>query len=164
MSYRLTFDPAKKLQPGGVSGLMSSLSLTAKPRAAVLREEGSNGQAELALALQTAGFIPIDVTMTDILAGRFSLASVKALAGCGGFSYGDVLGAGRGWAQSILLSPRARSDFSTFFQRPDTVAIGICNAAQLFTRIAELIPGAEATWPVFTDNDVRSYHPPMRSY
>ena len=123
----------------------------ARPRIAILREQGVNGQIEMAAAFDRAGFAAVDVHMSDILAGRVSLAAYRGFAACGGFSYGDVLGAGAGWAKSILFNPRARDEFATFFARPDRFALGVCNGCQMMANLAELIPGAGA-WPRFVRN------------
>jgi phosphoribosylformylglycinamidine synthase len=123
----------------------------ARPRIAVLREQGVNGQVEMAAAFDRAGFESHDVHMSDILAGRASLASFKGFVACGGFSYGDVLGAGEGWAKSILFNARAREDFAAFFARSDSFALGVCNGCQMMSNLHELIPGAEA-WPKFVRN------------
>ncbi|HEY0674623.1 MAG TPA: phosphoribosylformylglycinamidine synthase subunit PurQ, partial [Immundisolibacter sp.] len=123
----------------------------AKPRVAILREQGVNGQLEMAAAFERAGFAPVDVHMSDILAGRVTLAQFRVLAACGGFSYGDVLGAGRGWAQAILGSPLARAQFEAFFARPDTLTLGVCNGCQMLSQLTELIPGTE-DWPRFVRN------------
>ncbi|MBU1222652.1 MAG: phosphoribosylformylglycinamidine synthase [Gammaproteobacteria bacterium] len=122
-----------------------------RPRIAVLREQGVNGQVEMAAAFDTAGFAASDVHMSDILAGRVDLADFAGLAACGGFSYGDVLGAGGGWAKSILFNPRARDQFAAFFQRTDTFALGVCNGCQMMSQLHDLIPGA-AAWPRFERN------------
>ena len=122
-----------------------------RPRVAVLREQGVNGQVEMAAAFDAAGFAAVDVHMSDILSGRVSLADFTGLAACGGFSYGDVLGAGGGWAKSILFNPRARDEFSAFFQRADTFALGVCNGCQMMSQLHDLIPGA-AAWPRFERN------------
>jgi phosphoribosylformylglycinamidine synthase len=123
----------------------------ARPRVAILREQGVNGQIEMAAAFDRAGFESVDVHMTDVLAGRVSLEDFRGLIACGGFSYGDVLGAGRGWACSILYHPRARDAFAAFFARPDRFALGVCNGCQMFAELRELIPGAQA-WPRFARN------------
>ncbi len=123
----------------------------ARPRVAILREQGVNGQLEMAAAFDRAGFLAIDVHMSDLLEGRFDLASFQGLAACGGFSYGDVLGAGQGWAKSILFNARARDAFAAFFARADTFALGVCNGCQMMAGLAELIPGAEH-WPRFVRN------------
>ncbi|PKO68502.1 MAG: phosphoribosylformylglycinamidine synthase, partial [Betaproteobacteria bacterium HGW-Betaproteobacteria-17] len=122
-----------------------------RPRVAVLREQGVNGQVEMAAAFDAAGFAAVDVHMSDILSGRVSLADFSGLAACGGFSYGDVLGAGGGWAKSILFNPRARDQFAAFFQRADTFALGVCNGCQMMSQLHDLIPGA-AAWPRFERN------------
>ncbi len=122
-----------------------------RPRVAVLREQGVNGQVEMAAAFDAAGFAAVDVHMSDILAGRVSLGDFSGLAACGGFSYGDVLGAGGGWAKSILFNPRARDQFAAFFDRADTFALGVCNGCQMMSQLHDLIPGAEA-WPRFERN------------
>jgi len=118
---------------------------------AVLREQGVNGQVEMAAAFDAAGFAPVDVHMSDILSGRVSLADFTGLAACGGFSYGDVLGAGGGWAKSILFNPRARDEFAAFFRRADSFALGVCNGCQMMSQLHDLIPGA-AAWPRFERN------------
>ena len=122
-----------------------------RPRVAVLREQGVNGQVEMAAAFDAAGFAAVDVHMSDILSGRVSLGDFSGIAACGGFSYGDVLGAGGGWAKSILFNPRARDQFAAFFDRADTFALGVCNGCQMMSQLKEIIPGAEA-WPSFLRN------------
>ena len=122
-----------------------------KPRIAVLREQGVNGQIEMAAAFMRAGFEAVDVHMSDIISGRVALENFNALVACGGFSYGDVLGAGEGWAKSVLFNPRARKEFEQFFARPTTLAFGICNGCQMMSNLHELIPGA-AHWPHFVRN------------
>jgi len=122
-----------------------------KPKIAVLREQGVNGQVEMAAAFHKAGFTPVDVHMSDILSGRTTLDQFSGLVACGGFSYGDVLGAGEGWAKSILFNPIAREQFETFFNRPDTFTLGVCNGCQMLSNLYELIPGA-AHWPKFVRN------------
>ena len=122
-----------------------------RPRVAVLREQGVNGQVEMAAAFDRAGFSAIDVHMSDLLAGRVELASFRGLVACGGFSYGDVLGAGQGWAKSILFHPQVRAAFAAFFARPDTFALGVCNGCQMMSGLRALIPGAEL-WPRFVRN------------
>jgi phosphoribosylformylglycinamidine synthase len=123
----------------------------ARPRLAVLREQGVNGQVEMAAAFDRAGFLAIDVHMSDILESRIDLSGFSGLAACGGFSYGDVLGAGEGWAKSILFNPRAREVFSAFFARPDSFTLGVCNGCQMLSALKELIPGAEH-FPRFVRN------------
>ncbi len=122
-----------------------------RPRIAILREQGVNGQVEMAAAFDRAGFLAVDVHMSDILAGRVSLKDFKGFAACGGFSYGDVLGAGEGWAKSILFNPRARDEFTAFFHRADSFALGVCNGCQMMSNMRELIPGSEH-WPHFVRN------------
>ena len=121
------------------------------PRIAILREQGVNGQVEMAAAFDRAGFLAVDVHMSDIIAGRVSLRDFKGFAACGGFSYGDVLGAGEGWAKSILFNLRARDEFIAFFQRADSFALGVCNGCQMMSNLRELIPGSEH-WPRFVRN------------
>ncbi|HYS74969.1 MAG TPA: phosphoribosylformylglycinamidine synthase subunit PurQ, partial [Burkholderiales bacterium] len=123
----------------------------ARPKIAVLREQGVNGQVEMAAAFDRAGFEAHDVHMSDLVAGRVSLAGFKGFAAGGGFSYGDVLGAGAGWAKAILFNPRAKDEFSAFFARGDTFALGTCNGCQMMSKLRGLIPGAEH-WPRFVTN------------
>ncbi len=123
----------------------------ARPCMAVLREQGVNGQIEMAAAFDRAGFGSVDVHMSDIISGRVSLKDFHGLVACGGFSYGDVLGAGEGWAKSILFNSRASDEFSAFFQRDDSVSLGICNGCQMMSNLRELIPGTEL-WPHFVRN------------
>ncbi len=123
----------------------------ARPKIAVLREQGVNGQIEMAAAFDRAGFDAYDVHMSDLIAGRSSLATFDAFAAGGGFSYGDVLGAGEGWAKSILFNARARDDFASFFARPNTFALGVCNGCQMMSNLHELIPGT-SHWPHFVRN------------
>ena len=122
-----------------------------KPRMVILREQGVNGQVEMAAAFYRAEFECIDVHMSDIISGELSLDSFKGLVACGGFSYGDVLGAGRGWANSILFNEAARNEFQTFFERQDTFGLGVCNGCQMFSHLKDIIPDAEH-WPVFNRN------------
>lgn len=123
----------------------------AKPKIAVLREQGVNGQVEMAAAFTRAGFDAYDVHMSDLMAGRVKLADFHMLAACGGFSYGDVLGAGEGWAKSILFHPELRDQFSAFFERGDTLTLGVCNGCQMVSNLAEIIPGTQG-WPKFKRN------------
>jgi phosphoribosylformylglycinamidine synthase len=141
---RLTFDSREDVAAPFVGS-------GARPRIAVLREQGVNGQVEMAAAFDRAGFEAVDVHMTDIIAGRVSLEAFRGLAACGGFSYGDVLGAGEGWAKSILFNPRARAEFEAFFDRADSFALGVCNGCQMMSNLHEIIPGA-AHWPHFIRN------------
>ncbi len=140
---RLTFDPAENIAAPLIGGK--------RPRIAILREQGVNGQIEMAAAFERAGFDPFDVHMSDVIAGRVTLADFKGFAACGGFSYGDVLGAGEGWAKSILFNARARDEFSAFFRRTDSFALGVCNGCQMMSNLHEIIPGADA-WPHFVRN------------
>lgn len=153
LRYKITFKPQENIMTYTTS---FTSQIRAKPRVAILREEGINGQAEMAFAFASAGFSPIDVHMTDILSGRFSLASVVGLAACGGFSYGDVLGAGQGWAKSVLLHENTREEFRNFFERKDTFTLGVCNGCQFLSRLTEIIPGAES-WPTFERNLSEQY-------
>ncbi|SDU19973.1 phosphoribosylformylglycinamidine synthase [Pseudomonas pohangensis] len=122
-----------------------------RPKIAVLREQGVNGQVEMAAAFDRAGFAAVDVHMSDILGGSVSLEQFKGLVACGGFSYGDVLGAGEGWAKSILFNARARDAFQGFFERADSFALGVCNGCQMLSNLHELIPGSDL-WPHFVRN------------
>ncbi len=141
---RLTFDPQENVAA-------FYLASGARPRVAILREQGVNGQVEMAAAFDRAGFATVDVHMSDIIAGRLSLEDFVGIAACGGFSYGDVLGAGEGWAKSILFNPRARDEFEGFFTREDTFALGVCNGCQMMSNLHEIIPGTSA-WPHFVRN------------
>lgn len=127
------------------------ISTGVRPKIAVLREQGVNGQIEMAAAFDRAGFNAVDVHMSDIINGRVSLKDFKGLVACGGFSYGDVLGAGGGWARSALFNPRARDEFAAFFARLDTFSLGVCNGCQMLSQLKDLIPGADA-WPRFVRN------------
>nr|POE87310.1 phosphoribosylformylglycinamidine synthase [Quercus suber] len=153
LQFKLTFKPQENIMSYTAS---LTAPLRTKPRVAILREQGVNGQSEMAFAFSVAGFIPIDVHMTDILSGRFSLASVAGLAACGGFSYGDVLGAGQGWAKSVLLHENTRNEFKAFFERKDTFTLGVCNGCQFLSRLTDIIPGAES-WPTFERNISEQY-------
>ena len=134
-----------------ISGPAAPFTPRARPRVAVLREQGVNGHAEMAAAFDAGGFDACDVHMSDLASGRVSLAGFTGLAACGGFSFGDVLGAGGGWANSILFNPRCRDEFEAFFRRGDTFTLGVCNGCQMLARLRELIPGADA-WPRFVRN------------
>ena len=144
LSQRLTFDPQQDVAA-------AMIATGARPRVAVLREQGVNSQVEMAAVLDRAGFETHDVHMSDLLAGRTTLDSFKGLIGCGGFSYGDVLGAGGGWARSILFHDATRQQFKRYFERSDTFSLGVCNGCQMFAVLKELIPGA-AHWPRFLRN------------
>jgi len=143
MQFKLTYDPdAAAAMPSKVS---------ARPKMAILREQGVNGHIEMAAAFALAGFDCQDVHMSDLIAGRVDLAEFKGLVACGGFSYGDVLGAGSGWARSILFNDRLKEMFRTFFHRPDTFSLGVCNGCQMLSQLKDIIPGAEG-WPKFVKN------------
>ncbi|MBS8239792.1 phosphoribosylformylglycinamidine synthase [Marinobacter lipolyticus] len=132
------------------------ISTGAKPKVAVLREQGVNGQVEMAAAFDRAGFESVDVHMSDLLSGRISLEGFSSLVACGGFSYGDVLGAGEGWAKSILFNDRVRDQFAAFFNRQDTLTLGVCNGCQMLSNLHELIPGSEG-WPRFVRNQSEQF-------
>lgn len=156
ISYNLKFDHADD----GLSVFASLKGLVApRPRVAILREQGVNGHAEMAFAFRAAGFDPIDVMMTDIIDGR-ALDDFSGLAACGGFSFGDVLEAGRGWALSISKNEKAKATFEAFFNRPRTFTLGVCNGCQMLARLNEInpgmIPGAE-NWPVFVQNKSQQF-------
>ena len=144
LNVQLSFDPDEAIAAPAVAAGV-------RPKLAVLREQGVNGQVEMAAAFDRAGFAAVDVHMSDIINGRVALSDFQGLVACGGFSYGDVLGAGGGWAKSILFNPRARDAFEAFFQRPDSFALGVCNGCQMMSHLHELIPGAEL-WPRFVRN------------
>ncbi|MGV6809919.1 MAG: phosphoribosylformylglycinamidine synthase [bacterium] len=127
-----------------------------RPKVAILREQGVNGQLEMAAAFDRAGFQAIDVHMTDMLEEKLSLDEFKGLVACGGFSYGDVLGAGGGWAKTILLNNQARDSFSAFFQRQDVFALGVCNGCQMLSQLGEIIPNTEH-WPRFYRNQSEQF-------
>lgn len=127
-----------------------------RPKMAILREQGVNGQVEMAASFDRAGFASFDVHMSDVIAGRVSLADFAGFVACGGFSYGDVLGAGEGWAKSILFNTRARDEFAAFFARSDSFALGVCNGCQMMSNLRELIPGA-AHWPHFVRNQSEQF-------
>jgi phosphoribosylformylglycinamidine synthase len=132
------------------------LNQDAKPNIAILREQGINGHIEMAAAFSKAGFEAIDVHMSQILSGEVSLAQFKGLAACGGFSYGDVLGAGRGWANSILFNNLAKDEFSEYFLRTDSFTLGVCNGCQMISNLTEIIPGTE-NWPSFERNNSEQF-------
>ena len=144
LSAHLVFDPNEDVTAPFVSRGV-------RPAIAILRDQGVNGQVEMAAAFDRAGFDAHDVHMSDVISGRVSLVGFRGLAACGGFSFGDVLGGGEGWAKSALYNARARDEFSAFFARPDTFALGVCNGCQMMAALKELIPGAEA-WPRFVKN------------
>jgi phosphoribosylformylglycinamidine synthase len=144
LQVQLAFDPALDITAPFIGGM-------ARPKVAVLREQGVNSQVEMAAVLDLAGFEPHDIHMSDILAGDRSLGEFRGLVACGGFSYGDVLGAGEGWAKSILFHARARDDFEQFFARTDTFTLGVCNGCQMMAALRELVPGTRH-WPRFVRN------------
>ncbi len=145
----LTFNPSEDVAA-------PYINKGAKPKMAILREQGVNGHVEMAVSFDKAGFATYDVHMSDIIAGRVSLKDFAGFVACGGFSYGDVLGAGEGWAKSILFNNRARDEFSTFFNRNDSFALGVCNGCQMMSNLRELIPGA-AHWPHFVKNQSEQF-------
>ena len=144
LNVKLSFDIAEDIAA-------PYIATGARPKVAVLREQGVNSHVEMAAAFYRAGFDAIDVHMSDLLAGRTGLESFQALVACGGFSYGDVLGAGEGWAKSILFNNRVRDEFETFFHRPQTLALGVCNGCQMMSNLREVIPGSDL-WPRFVRN------------
>lgn len=148
LSAELTFDINEDI----VAKLIAQDALKGtNPKIAILREQGVNSHVEMAAAFDRAGFVAIDVHMSDILSGRTDLANFNGLVACGGFSYGDVLGAGEGWAKSILFNPNAKAMFKAFFEREDTFSLGVCNGCQMMSNLKEIIPGSEA-WPRFVQN------------
>ena len=132
------------------------LNIAAKPKVAILREQGVNGHVEMAAAFTHVGFDAVDVHMSDLLAGRVSLKDMRGLVACGGFSYGDVLGAGEGWAKTILFNDAVRQQFADFFARTDTFSLGVCNGCQMMSNLKDIIPGAEH-WPKFVRNQSEQY-------
>ncbi|MDP5065553.1 MAG: phosphoribosylformylglycinamidine synthase [Haliea sp.] len=144
LSAQATFDPADDI-------VAPYIARGVRPRVAILREQGVNGHVEMAAAFHRAGFTPVDVHMSDLLSGARSLGEFKGLAACGGFSYGDVLGAGEGWAKSILFNNALRDQFAGFFTREDSFTLGVCNGCQMVSALSELIPGAQH-WPRFARN------------
>lgn len=145
----LSFDLQEDIAAPFVSGCI-------KPKIAVLREQGVNGQVEMAAAFHRAGFEAYDVHMSDLLSGRTDLADFQMLAACGGFSYGDVLGAGEGWAKTILFNAKLRDMFAAFFARPDTLSLGVCNGCQMMSNLAEIIPHANH-WAKFKRNESEQF-------
>ena len=140
-------EPGAGTNPGGAAPAVA----LARPRVAILREQGVNGHVEMAASFHAAGFDAFDVHMSDLASGRVSLGGFAGLAAGGGFSFGDVLGAGGGWAHSIRFNPRCRDEFEAFFHRGDTFTLGVCNGCQMLARLRDLIPGADA-WPRFERN------------
>ncbi|MDO8261838.1 MAG: phosphoribosylformylglycinamidine synthase [Gallionella sp.] len=164
LHVKLTYDPneapppvrGELVEPHPSTGSGRTVLTRVRPKIAILREQGVNGQVEMAAAFDRAGFAAVDVHMSDIISGRVKLADFKGYAACGGFSYGDVLGAGEGWAKSILFNPRARDEFAAFFQRSDTFALGVCNGCQMMSNLHEIIPGA-AQWAHFARNQSEQF-------
>jgi len=144
MSFVVPYDPETDITA-------PYLARGRSPRVAILREQGVNGHVEMAAAFAQAGFESVDVHMTDLLGGSQTLRDVRGLVACGGFSYGDVLGAGSGWARSVLFNEALRDQFAAFFARRDTFTLGVCNGCQMVSQLREIIPGAEA-WPRFARN------------
>jgi len=149
MQTALTFDPREDVAA-------PYIQKGSRPKVAILREQGVNSHLEMAYAMDWAGFASFDVHMSDIIAGRFDLKDFQGLVACGGFSYGDVLGAGEGWAKSILFNAKVKEQFQTFFARKDTFGLGICNGCQMMSNLASIIPGAQ-TWSKFTRNQSEQY-------
>jgi len=150
LSYHLTYDPDEKKVKGEGQG-QGRKGVSVAPKMAILREQGVNGHIEMAAAFALAGFECQDVHMSDLIEGRVDLKDFQGLVACGGFSYGDVLGAGSGWARSILFNERLREMFKAFFHRPDTFSLGVCNGCQMLSQLKDIIPGAEK-WPRFVKN------------
>jgi phosphoribosylformylglycinamidine synthase len=144
LNVRLTFEPQQDIAA-------PYISKGARPKVAILREQGVNSHVEMAAAFHRAGFTAYDVHMTDLFQRRLDLDEFRGLVVCGGFSYGDVLGAGEGWAKSILFNSRLREDFSRYFARPDTFSLGVCNGCQMMSALSEIIPGTQH-WPRFVRN------------
>ncbi|MGB1403417.1 MAG: phosphoribosylformylglycinamidine synthase [Porticoccaceae bacterium] len=144
LSTHLTFDPAEDISA-------PYINKGAKPKVAIVREQGVNSHLEMAAAFDRAGFAAVDVHMSDLLAGRQVLADFSGMVACGGFSYGDVLGAGEGWAKTILFNTQVRDQFQQFFHRPETFSLGVCNGCQMLSNLKSLIPGADL-WPRFVRN------------
>jgi phosphoribosylformylglycinamidine synthase len=151
MTPKLTFE----ITTPQVSGFRSQVA-AARPAVAILREQGVNGEVEMGSCFTRAGFKAVDVHMTDILSGRVSLKDFRGIVACGGFSYGDVLGAGEGWAKSILFHEKTRAEFKAFFAREDAFALGVCNGCQMMSNLKGIIPGADL-WPRFVQNQSERY-------
>jgi phosphoribosylformylglycinamidine synthase len=149
LSPKLTFNPAEDISA-------PYINQNVRPKVAILREQGVNSHVEMAYAIDWAGFDSYDVHMSDLLSGKARLDDFKGLIACGGFSYGDVLGAGEGWAKTILFNQALRDQFSSFFERNDSFALGVCNGCQMMSNLAGIIPGAQA-WPKFTRNQSEQY-------
>jgi phosphoribosylformylglycinamidine synthase len=149
LTPKMTFDAAEDVSAPFVN-------TGARPKMAILREQGVNSHVEMAYAMDWAGFDTYDVHMSDLISGKAKLADFRGLVACGGFSYGDVLGAGEGWAKTILFNAQLRDQFSSFFNRSDSFALGVCNGCQMMSNLAGIIPGADA-WPKFTRNQSEQY-------
>jgi phosphoribosylformylglycinamidine synthase len=149
MSPKLTFNPSEDIAA-------PFIAKNVRPKVAILREQGVNSHVEMAYSVNWAGFDSYDVHMSDLLSGKAKLEDFRGLIACGGFSYGDVLGAGEGWAKTILFNQQLRDQFSTFFNRQDSFALGVCNGCQMMSNLSGIIPGAEA-WPKFTRNQSEQY-------
>ncbi len=145
LHVQLGFDPAEDVAAPFVA------KASARPKVAILREQGVNSHVEMSYAMDKAGFDTFDVHMSDLQAGRARLDMFQGFVACGGFSYGDTLGAGEGWARSVMFNPRLAEQFAAFFRRKDTFALGVCNGCQMMAALAPIIPGADA-WPKFTRN------------
>ena len=165
LSYNLTYNPKETLLPSYTSSVLNYIRPTTRPRVAILRDQGTNGHAEMAFAFDATGFAAIDVHMSDFLTPQahrthlgpnVDLSGFVGLALCGGFSFGDCLGAGQGWAKSILFHPSTRQKFKNFFERMDTFTLGVCNGCQVLSKLTELIPGTEG-WPSFERNESEQY-------
>jgi len=149
LSVDLSFDPNDDVSaPYILKGV--------KPPIAIVREQGVNSQMEMAAAFDRAGFTAVDIHMSDLLAGRKSLDEFSGLVACGGFSYGDVLGAGEGWAKTVLFNSQLRDQFEGFFHRPNTFSLGVCNGCQMLSNLKSLVPGAER-WPRFVRNESEQF-------
>jgi phosphoribosylformylglycinamidine synthase len=143
LHLKLSFDPAENIAAPFIG--------KTRPKLAILREQGVNSHVEMSYAMAQAGFDTFDVHMSDLQAGRARLDMFQGFVACGGFSYGDTLGAGEGWARSVLFNPALADQFAAFFNRPDTFALGVCNGCQMLAALSPIIPGANA-WPKFTRN------------
>ena len=148
MSVLTSYDVSENIAAPYIT---KSMAKGVRPKVAILREQGVNSQVEMGAVFHQAGFASVDVHMSEILSGKVELSQFVGLIACGGFSYGDVLGAGEGWAKSILHNARARDQFEQFFQRTDTFGLGVCNGCQMMANLQELIPGA-TNWPKFVTN------------
>ncbi len=150
LNVKLSFDVNEDIAAPYIAGSM--VNTGAKPKMAILREQGVNSHVEMAAAFDRAGFEATDIHMSDILTGQAALDEYHGLVACGGFSYGDVLGAGEGWAKSILFNAQAREQFQSFFNRDNTFSLGVCNGCQMLSNLKELIPGADLYHALFVMN------------